>query len=58
MMMAEMLANPEAENSRRAMDVVMKMKKPDIADGKRAYAGAQGSRGTALSPKPSALFLP
>ena len=39
-MMAEMLANPESENSRRAMDVVMKMKKPDIADVKRAYAGA------------------
>ena len=39
-MMAEMLANPESENSRRAMDVVMKMKKPDIAEVKRAYAGA------------------
>jgi predicted 3-demethylubiquinone-9 3-methyltransferase (glyoxalase superfamily) len=38
-MMARMMADPESEKSQRAMDVVMKMKKPIIADLERAYAG-------------------
>jgi predicted 3-demethylubiquinone-9 3-methyltransferase (glyoxalase superfamily) len=39
-MMAEMLAHPESENSQRAMNAVMRMKKPDIAALRRAYDGA------------------
>jgi predicted 3-demethylubiquinone-9 3-methyltransferase (glyoxalase superfamily) len=38
-MMARMMADPESAKSERAMDVVMKMKKPIIADLERAYAG-------------------
>ena len=39
-MMAEMMADPESAKSQRAMEVVMTMKKPDIAELKRAYASA------------------
>ena len=39
-MMAEMMADPESAKSQRAMEVVMTMKKPEIAELKRAYAGA------------------
>ena len=38
-MMARMMADPESATSQRAMEVVMKMKKPVIADLERAYAG-------------------
>ena len=38
-MMARMMADPESAKSQRAMEVVMKMKKPIIADLERAYAG-------------------
>jgi hypothetical protein len=38
-MMARMMADPGSERSQRAMAVVMKMKKPIIADLERAYAG-------------------
>ena len=38
-MMARMMADPESAKSQRAMEVVMKMKKPVIADLERAYAG-------------------
>jgi predicted 3-demethylubiquinone-9 3-methyltransferase (glyoxalase superfamily) len=38
-MMARMMADPESPKSQRAMEVVMTMKKPIIADLERAYAG-------------------
>jgi predicted 3-demethylubiquinone-9 3-methyltransferase (glyoxalase superfamily) len=38
-MMARMMADPQSAKSQRAMEVVMKMKKPIIADLERAYAG-------------------